>query len=488
MSNQNLYGQSFEQIMSNIIGGGSKKFQMLNKPQSFNWSPAPSGQIAPAAYQFMSAAPAYSPVGQFDGVGVSTLFDNYRQVFSHVGFEDSPELTRQLKELSDKATTLRNDITANYGAMDNAYIVAKQNGGVSFSSLYPDVKAWLDNSPDAKSYKDKATDLGTQLEAITNNALALTIANQPTELKDSLDAMKRPDSTETGFPRGWIKVANGAGVLEWQPDFTISTDSSSWRAQLTSGSIGKTSITLSASKSSSAISSSWAGGSASYDRGFWGVYVNGSWSETNFSESDASVTATVNLESSTVVNITPGAWYNGGFLRQLATAGNTGTGYQILAPYTASSGQQSLFGKGGLCPTMVTGLVVASKPSFSLTMKTSTYQSFEQQIEASAGLRIGPFNFGGSGGHYTKNTSATGDTTTITGGSTSADPVIIGVMVGFPGMPEGGPENALVGIPTSVEEVDMFNLVDDKGLDIFSDGKIQISANGKYHFQVMERV
>lgn len=433
MDNQNLFGQTYDQIVTNLLGGGTQYFQMLGNPISFNWPVAPAGQISPQAYQFMSSAPVYSPIGEFGGVGTSTLFDNYKQLFSHVGFKVSPEFRQQLQNLSDEATEAQNAVVTATTAANTAYQTAKQNGGVFFETEYPTPKAWFDGP--GSTYMTQINTAKQKADGIFAQMQSLNAANQPTSLKEALDAVKLPSAPPSGgnAPRGWTVVPNQAGVLEWQPAFSISTTSQNWRAQLTGGSIGQKSIELDASKSNSSITKSWAGASVSYNAFFWGAYASGSWSQTDISQSDNTVKATVTLKSATNVLITPGAWYDGGFLKQMVTAGNSGTGYEILSPYTATGGSHALFGKGGLCSTMVTGLVVVYQPSFRVTMQSSTYKKFETQISAAAGLRIGPFTFGGEGGHYSQNISTTGNSTTLTGGSTSDDPIIVGVTVGFPG-------------------------------------------------------
>jgi len=432
MNNQNLFSQSYDEIIKNILGDGTHYFQMLGNPQSFNWPVAPVGQLSPEAYQLMSAAPTYSPIGEFGGLGESTLFANYKQIFSHVGFSSSPEQAAQIKKLSDQATTAQNKVANATTDANTAYNTAKQNGGVIFTTEYPTVKSWLDGPgstylKEIATYKKAADEIFDQIQALNE-------ANQPKTLQEAMNLAKLPSGSPSAgnIPRGWAVVKDQSGNLQWQPSFNISTDSQDWRQQLTNGSIGKKTITLSASKSDDSINKSWAGASTSVSTFFWSAYASGSWSETDISASDDSVEATITLESATNVLITPGEWYDGGFMKQLANAGNSGSGYQILQPYTAD-GKNALFGKNGLCSTMMTGLVVAYKPSFSVTMKSSTYKKHEQDIKAAAGFRIGPFSFGGSGGHYSQNVSTTGNTTTLTGGSTSDDPVILGVTVGFPG-------------------------------------------------------
>ncbi len=433
MDNQNLFSQSYDQIIKNVLGKDTPYFQMMANPMSFNWPVASAGQIAPEAYQLMSASPAYSPVGDFTGIGTSTLFDNYKQVLAHVGYKMSPELEKQLQDLSNKMTAARNKGTKAYADAMAAYNVAKQNGGIIFEADYPTVQDWIKGpgqsfEAERKAATEEASDIVKQIASLNKASGSATMTELLEKIAEPTGAPNAGNSKD-----GWVLVPDAGGVLRWEPSFDISTSSQNWRAELSSGSIGKKTITLDASKSNDSINKSWAGGNVGISTPFWGVNVGGSWEETNISKDDNSVTATVTLESATTVLITPGDWYDGGFLKQLVKAGNTGTGYQILEPYTATGGDHALFGKDGLCSTMVTGLVVAYKPSFSVTMQSSTYKSFEQKIAASAGFRIGPFCFGGHGGHYEKNVHTTGNRTTVEGGSTSDDPVIIGVTLGFPG-------------------------------------------------------
>lgn len=434
MDNQNLFHQTHTQIVNKMLGSGTKHFQMLGNPQSFNW-PVPSpGQLSPQAYQLMSAAPTFSDIGEFSGVGTSRLFDNYKQVFGHVGFNSSSQHREQIKRFSNEINHKRQEIVGLYSQANSAYQTAKQNGGVFFSTHYPAPEDWFKGP--GSSYIKQIDTINQNIQEKLGLQQSLNQANQPTSLRNALKLMQLPSwkPSDGNVPRGWAVVPDGQGNLRWQPDFKISTVSQDWRDTLSKGSEGQQTFSLSASNTSDSEEKSWAGGKISYKRFFWGANAQGSWSETNISKSDKSVTATIKVQSSTTVLITPGDWYDGGFLKQLRSAGNSGTGFQILDPYTVMEGPHALFGPNGLCSTMVTGLVVVYKPSFEVNMQSDTYKEHEEKISASVGFRIGPFSFGGSGGHYEKQVKTEGNRTTFSGGSTSTDPLIIGVTLGFPGI------------------------------------------------------
>ncbi|WP_179067318.1 hypothetical protein [Nostoc sp. C052] len=432
MNNTNLFSQTYDQIIKGILGGGKPYFQMLGTPKSFYWDVAPIGQIDPQAYQIMSGMPEWSPVSDF-AYADANFFQTYRDILSHVTFKLTPDEEQDFKELQNQLTIAGNAVTKANSDMNQAYLGAKQNGGVVFAAKYPTINDWI------------ASDQGTAWQHGVDNAVAnknrvqdlileLQQASMPATLQDAIKATKLPDG-EPGLvpaPRGWTKVPDGAGILRWQPDWKIETSGRDWRAQLTRGSQGSFTVNLNASDSTSSLQNSWAGGTAGYNTFFWGVSGSGGWSNMDLSESDKNVKATISVKSSTTVEITPGDWYDGGFMRDLAKGG--GQGYTIAAPFHPTGGDHALFGKGGILSTRIASLVIAYQPSYSITMSNSTYDKNVQKFNGSAGLRIGPFQFGGSGGHETEYTHSTSGGTTFTGASTSDYPVIIGALIAFPGV------------------------------------------------------
>jgi len=434
--NANLFSQIYTQLSTQL---GIKYLQMNGTPQNFNWNVAPTGQIDSQAYMMLSAMPDYSPIGEFTR-STTRFFDAYKQIFSHVTFKVSPEQQQALTDATNQVTLKQNEITAANSDMNQAYLAAKQNGGVVFASKYPDVSSWLNNSPEAKAYNKAIVDATTAYETALDFKLQLEQAFMPDSLQQAIAATKRPTSdpaTASSAPRGWVKVADGSGILRWQPEFSIGTTGQDWRAELTNGSQGAFNITLDGSDSTSNLNKSWAGGSAGYNTFFWGVNGSGGWEKLDLSSSDSSIQAAIKAESSMLVNVSPGAWYDGGFLNELAkaTQGPTGQGFTIVSPWEANGpqGSSSLFGPNGILTTGIVQLLVAYKPSFKVTMNDATYQRNYEKFNAGGGFRIGPFNFGGSGGHESDYVHSTSGQNTFEGGSTSENPVILGVAVNFPG-------------------------------------------------------
>jgi hypothetical protein len=432
MDNANLLSQTYDQIIKGALGAGQKYFQMLSNPKSFYWDVAPTGQIDPRAYQIMSGMPLWSPIGDF-AYADAGFVQAYRNVLSHVTFKVTPDQEQDLKELQNQLTVAGNAVTKANSDMNQAYLTAKQNGGLVFASKYPEITDWI-SSNEGASYQKQVDNAVANKNRKQDLILELQEASMPATLKDAIAAIKLPDTdpASSTAPRGWTKVPDGSGILRWQPDWQIETSGRNWRAELTRGSQGSFTIELNASDSSSNLENSWAGGSASYNNFFWGVSGSGGWSKMDLTESDKNVKATISVQSSTTVEVTPGAWYDGGFMKDLATGG--GQGYTIASPYHATGGANALFGQGGLLSTRVSSLLVVYKPSFSITMSKSTYNKNVQKFNGSGGFRIGPFQFGGSGGHESTYTHSTSDGTTFTGKSTSDYPLIIGVTVAFPGV------------------------------------------------------
>ena len=437
MSNDSMYSQIYNEI-AGAMGMTGVPFQMIGTPKDFMFAVPPTGQMDPSAYQIISGMPQWSPIGNYSSKDAQ-FFDAVKSIFGHVTFKVSPEMQSDQKRMVDLCTEKSNAVVKANSDMNQAYLSSKQNGGVIFAAKYPDINAWLNNAPEANTYNKAIDDAKQALARAVDFKNELEKAAMPSTLQDAITAMTAPtgDPASMAAPAGWTKVPDGAGMLQFQPAWAMDTTGGDWRAALTQGTQGGFTIDLSQSEQSADLSHTWAGGSAGIQTPFWGVSGGGGWDKSDMFNQDSSVKVKIMVKSSTRVKVNPGAWYPGGFLAELAssTQGTAGQGYTIVAPWMAKGGKgtPSLFGQYGIAGTRVAELVLVYQPSFEITMSANTYQQNKQKFEASGGIRIGPFTFGGSGGRSTEFSKSTAKMNTFSGGSTSQNPQIIGVIVGFPG-------------------------------------------------------
>src|SRR6476620_5491045 len=82
-TDEQLFGQTYQQILSSVLGGSRDNFQLIYPYLDWWWPTAPSGQIAAPALSLLNAVPQWSAVGQYDPSG-ATLLNAYQQVLQHV--------------------------------------------------------------------------------------------------------------------------------------------------------------------------------------------------------------------------------------------------------------------------------------------------------------------------------------------------------------------------------------------------------------------
>jgi hypothetical protein len=436
MSDQAMFRQLYDAISGNL---GTPNFQLIGTPKDFTWNTAPTGQWDPAAYQIISGMPQWSAVGQYGSLD-ATLFDAVRQIFGHVTFKVSAEQQANQTALVNACTEKSNAMVKANRDMNQVYLSSKQNGGLVFAAQYPDMSTWIASAPEAAACNKTILAASVAYDQAVKMKLELELAGMPSDLRRAIDMMQTPTGQPATdiAPDGWTKVPDGSGMLQWQPDFKIDTTGSDWRAALSQGTAGAFSVTMKASDSSSDFKSSFAKGSVGVGNLFWSANASGGWSKSDLFTQDSSSAVTIRCESSTRVKVNPGDWYPGGFMSELAKAqqGPNAQGYTVVAPWVPNGGpgSSSIFGPNGIVAARVSELLVVYKPSFEISMSARSFQQNKESFEAGGGVRIGPFNFGGSGGHQSEYTKSTAKDNTFSGGSTSENPQIIGVIVDFPGI------------------------------------------------------
>lgn len=416
-ADDSLFGQTYQQLLSKLLNNAGN-FQLVYPYIDWWWPTAPTGQIAPQAYQLADAVPQWSAIGQF-APGASDFYNSYVQVLQHVNPTIPPDQQQAWNNAHDQLISAQNQWQQDQTSMYRAWTVASSNLPPGVPP--PDYTAWSASSGWAKTL------LTDQLQvAKAQEILAQVTGQQSPELTAALQAAALPPNTTT-VKAGFTTMNQGDGSLVPVPAFNIGTTGQNWVALLSQGGGNKISISVSQSASTYDYSKTWAGGNAGYDRIFWGVNVGGSWQKWNVDQSDRSVEATIEM-TATQVPVTAGAWYNGGYMKTLAGQGT------FFSPWTPTGPASPVFGKGGLLPLEVVGLVAAYQPSFEITMSQSTFSQAVEQFNASVGIRIGPFSFGGSGGHETNTVKKTASNGVFSGQSTATYPFIIGVLIAQPGL------------------------------------------------------
>lgn len=432
MLNETLFSQTYDQITKSAIGAGLQNFQMIAATIPFDFQTAGPGQMDPGIYQIVSQMPVWSAVGTY-GLDGTTLFSAYRQLLANVTFKVDPAKQADLARQASQINEQQRQLNAALANQNQAYNVAVSNGGAVFAAQYPTINDWL--AGPGSTYAQQVSTLTAAIKVLNDkyaNDLAAMQGDQ--SLTDSLNATISPATAPSAGPAkpGWILVPDSGGTLQWQPEFVLGKTPDQVIQDLTSGTSGGFQLTLSTARGSSSSTHSWAGADGGYNSLFFSVGGSGGWDKLDIADDDASVQVDISVKSATTDIVTPGVWYNGGFLKNLAQNQGAG-GYQLAAGWTPTGATNAAFGEHGLLSTMVAQLLLVYQPAVTITMAASTYQRNYQKINASGGLRIGPFSFGGSGGHTSDYTLKTDGSTSFTVTSTSTIPQLIGVSVGFPG-------------------------------------------------------
>jgi hypothetical protein len=433
MLNDNLFGQTYNQIQKAVFGETAQNFQMIVAPIAFTFQTAGLGQMDPATYQLVSQMPVWSPVATF-GQNGTTLFSAYRQLLANVTFKVDDSKAKDLAQQASQINGLQRQLSEEQANTTQAYNVAKANGGDVFIAMYPTIKDWLGGP--GSTYVTKINTLTKSINELSDKyANDLASMQGDSSLSESLKATQIPTEAPASGTnrRGWILVADSGGKLQWQPEFVVTKTPDQVRQDLAGGSVGGFKVNLDGSSNQGSEVHSFADAKAGYESLFFSIGGEGGWDKLDINNDEKNVHVEISVESSMTNVVTPGVWFNGGFLKNLAQ-NRAGAGYQLVNGWSVTGKSNAAFGENGLLSTMVAALVLVTKPSVTVSLSEAAFKRNYEKIKASGGLRIGPFTFGGKGGHESDYTLTTNGSTSFTASSTSSDPLIIGIAVGFPGI------------------------------------------------------
>lgn len=414
----NLYGQTYDQIVQKVLGGGGQNFQLMSPQQDWTWAPATVGFINDQAYRFVGQVPNWSNSGTYVPGG-SDMNQTYLQVLSLWNALGQGLDEDRVRQADEEVTRTRNKLTTDTLQANDAFTTYT-------NSLQPGIPK--------PSYDEFMADQGWKGtldmdRAALDKALetkGLVVAAKNPDLKKAIDAATVP-TDKTPKP-GFVQVQ--IGMQTSMRPFYVFEDPKVWSDRVAAGGGTSLSISLSGKDQSYSMEKSWAGGSTGLDWGFFGVYGNGGWNKLNIEEEDKSVQVNITIDAYKLTEVSPAPeWYNGGILNRMSTENNWNPPFST----SGGDGKKPVFGKDGVFPLKLTGMVVGLRMSVDIKTTSSVYKKYKEHWDASGGIRIGPFRIGGSGGHDEEKWSKNTDNQQFHVESKATYPFILGVTVVNPG-------------------------------------------------------
>ena len=415
----NLYGQTYDQIVRQAFSGSRKNFQLVYPFQDWTWPTPPRGFIDPRAYGFVGQIPKWSAIGRYDP-GTTDMHNTYIQVLSLPNVLGNGVNKEQMMNAQEQVTQARDKLSQEIQIANAAYSSYRKTAPAAMP--VQDYESWM--------VDNRWGSFANAREAYCNalEVLSVIIKQKNPGLKNAIDAATPPYKADQ-HKAGFANVQVGSMIGHY-PNY-IFTDPTEWTNRVSAGDGGMSlSIKVSASQSSSALSDAWAGESTSTDINFFEIYDSQGWEKLDLETEDKILNATIDVKAFCHIDVSPDpTWFNSGLLAILAMKNDWN------APYSTKGGdgKKAVFGKHGLFPLTVTGLVVGYQPDIVITMSDPTYTKYKHRFDACNGIRIGPFQVGSGGGHMEDKWSKKSDNMIFKIQSHATYPIIMGITVASPG-------------------------------------------------------
>ncbi len=405
------------QAISNSVGAGPDKFQLIYPFSQWNWPTEQAGFLNAAMYDFCSVNPQWSAVGDYSSSG-DQLQGSYRQFLNVISPADAPP------GLLAKIAVARDQLTMATNAYTTAYNQARSTYADDVVDNQPPFTEWL-GTPPGKGWQTKITAADKDMAQAQVNFNALVDqANTP-----GLDEANAQFENEAFYSK-----LNGQGLSTFPkvPAYSVGQDATQWVTNIKAGN-GPPGATMGFTNRDQSYdySRTWAKGSAGINKFFWGVKAGASWERIDEFASDQELEVAIEFDAIETVSLRATDWYDGAFVRSMANG-------PFIQGYSARGGDgtQAVFGPKGFFGLVKTGMVVGYKPTFTIRTSQESFTAFKEKFKAASGLRIGPFEFGASGGYEKAGWEASEAGQFFAGTSTSETPIILGVIVSE--LPSGG--------------------------------------------------
>ena len=386
-------------------------FQLIYPFTTWDWPIVPLGFTSAAQWDFCSAVPQFSATGQYTSAGTA-FNDAYGAMLNVVKAATSdPKLEADIIGARNILQLAANDYDTIYLQSKLAY--QSETGG----SNTPPFTEWL-GTFGGKSWKSQLESASLNLDSAQRVYNQLLSETTTPGLKDAQARNLNKDY--------YTKLQDpGLSTFPAVPGYSLGMDATTWLGKVkagTGGSSGK--IGFSNSHSEYDYKKTWAGGSTSVGNFFWSVNVGGSWERIDEFASDDSLEVSVAFKAWDQISIQASRWYNGAFVTGVAN----GPFIRGYSPYGGGS-DKAVWGKDGIMSVQKVGMLVCYKPSFEISVSESSFKAFSEKWNVSAGLRIGPFSFGGGGGSASSGWKADSAAKTFSGESTAETALIMGTNI-----------------------------------------------------------
>lgn len=400
-----LYG-----ALVNGLGLSPANFQLIYPFVSWNWVPANRGYTVAPQYDFCATMPQWSATGVYSSAA-GRFSDAYRSfLYSIKTNATDPRLQQQISVQQGKVQLAKNDLDTVRAQASLAYKAETEKNT-------PVYDVWL-GSPAGSSWQMQ---IATKEVVYRHEGANLTTLMTKEQVPGLSQALKRLDD------HLYYTKYQDPGLSDFppQPAWSMSQNSVSWTQMVQAGDGTPGSLGFSMRDQSYNYKNTWAEGSASVDEFFWEVAVNGKWQKIESFMSDQNLSVTIGFKAWDQVSITPGGWYDGGFVN----FHKNGPFIEGYTGYDDGSGNTCMWGPAGTMNLMKTGMLVAYQPKVSLALSQSAYKEFYQTWKIATGFRIGPFTFGGEAGQIKNTWTKKESGLTLTADSTSTIPVIFGITI-----------------------------------------------------------
>lgn len=405
------YALMYNALAGQLGGLGDQNLQLILPTQTWNWSERPVGQTDSREHSFLDALPYYSPVGQYQSG--RSFADSYQAWLNALVVAADPDLRNRITQQSQVLQKANNDRQQLLRAAREKYDAEVPNQNPPFIDWLND--PYSGGSAFQSPLESARRDVLKQQEILTD----LIDQSDDKQIKTAQNKF-RDERFRTGV------VSDRLPDPVPRPAYKQVENYATWVQQ--NASQGSTTVTWNQSSATSKFESNWAKAQIKIPRFFWSVYVNGEWRELKTSSSQSSLSFSLTFNPWGRVDVQPEAWFDEGIVAaKIRNPDAYRSGYSVNKP---ASGQGAwILGPGGILPARLTTVLVAYQPEVAVELASGFTKSEHELLKVSSGVRIGPFSFGGSGGHETGFNLEEASSTTFRARDTSTFPKLFGILV-----------------------------------------------------------